>query len=235
MSAILAIETSTDACSVALLRDGVMTERHVVQPRRHNQLLFPLLREVLESARIEPDDLDAIAYGEGPGSFTGLRIAASAVQGLCYASGIPAIGVSTLAAQAQRALREAVIDESATVLCVIDARIGEVYAAVYRFESGVATLAEGPWACAPGDLPCALDAPFVCVGDGARFVDDFPDSVRDQCVAHYPDLTPSACDVATLASLVLARGATTAAVDVQPVYVRDEIGWKKLAEQGRSA
>jgi tRNA threonylcarbamoyladenosine biosynthesis protein TsaB len=110
MTAILAIETATDACSVALYRDGHYSQRHEVLPRQHNQRLFSMLGELLPAGSLRDQGIDALAYGCGPGSFTGLRIAASAVQGLAFASNLPALPVSTLACQVATALRQGSID-----------------------------------------------------------------------------------------------------------------------------
>ena len=105
MTGLLAIETATDACSVAVYLDGQVRERHAIAPRQHSKLLFAMLEELLPGGDLRAQGIDAIAYGCGPGSFTGLRIAASAVQGLAYSSNLPAIAVSTMAVLAQSALR----------------------------------------------------------------------------------------------------------------------------------
>lgn len=233
MPGILAIETSSDACSVATLHHDTLREKHVVEPRKHNQLIFSLLRELIEPGELNVENYAAIAYGVGPGSFTGLRIAASAVQGLTYASGIPAIGISTLAAVAQRALRERIVATGDFVCAVTDAKIGEVYAALFRFDNGVATLEAGPWATKPENLDVPASCSVHIVGDGAGDFDAFPGSLRDRTVSVSPHVLPTARDVAHLASQALERGEIQAAYDVQPVYVRDEISWKKLSEQGK--
>ena len=201
MTGILAIETATDACSVATCIDGKIAERFELAPRRHSQLLFSILEEMLPGGNLAAHGIGAIAYGSGPGSFTGLRIAASAVQGLAYSSNLPAVGVSTLAIMAQGALRSGQVQASDTVLCTVDARINEIYSAVYSFEDGLAVLREGPWACAPVEL-----------------------NVQDW---------PAARDLIPLAHRKLTLGETQSARAVQPLYVRDEIHWKKLAEQGK--
>ena len=113
MTSILAIDTSTDACSVALLSAGTVRVLQEHAPRRHNQLLLGMLRELLPGG---PGGLDAVAYGCGPGSFTGLRIAASAAQGICFAAQLPALPVSTLAAQVQSAIRLGLAGEGGWVL-----------------------------------------------------------------------------------------------------------------------
>jgi tRNA threonylcarbamoyladenosine biosynthesis protein TsaB len=144
MMGILAIETATDACSVALYCDGEYFQRHEVIPRQHSQRLFGMLRELLPDGDLRKYGVSAIAYGCGPGSFTGLRIAASAVQGLAFAHSLPAIAISTLTSQAQTALRLGAVAADATVLSLLDAKINEVYYATYDYSDGLAVLREGP-------------------------------------------------------------------------------------------
>lgn len=234
MIGILAIETATDACSVAVCLDGEIRERHAVEPRRHSQLLFSMLEELLPGGNLVAHGIQAIAYGCGPGSFTGLRIAASAVQGLAYSCELPAVAISTLAVLAQGALRQGVINAQDTVLCTLDARINEVYCAVYAFADGLAVLKEGPWACAPAELSPAIAGPFVALGSGCHFLDQFPASLRSRITSSAPALLPAARDAIPLAQAKIRSGDIQASRLVQPVYVRDEISWKKLAQQGRS-
>ena len=134
MPGILAIETATEACSVALWRDGDLKQSHDVTPRQHSQRLFGMLRELLPDGQLRDHGVDVIAYGSGPGSFTGLRIAASAVQGLAFASSLPAVPVSTLACQAQTAQRLGLVQEGDCVFSALDARINEIYHATYRID-----------------------------------------------------------------------------------------------------
>jgi len=231
MTGILAIETATDACSVAVCIDGQIRECHEIAPRQHSQLLFVMLRELLAGGNLREQGIGAIAYGCGPGSFTGLRIAASAVQGLAYSCSLPAIAVSTLAVLAQGALRQGQVSLDDTLFCTLDARINEVYSAVYAFEDSLAVMREGPWACAPADLKAAGSAELVAVGSGCHFLDKFPPSLRERIGSSDSKLLPSARDLIPLATASLLRDETLAPGQVQPVYVRDEITWKKLAEQ----
>jgi tRNA threonylcarbamoyladenosine biosynthesis protein TsaB len=232
MSGILAIETATDACSVALVVGDVVVQRHEVAPRQHSQLLFGLLTELLPLGGIVAAGVEAIAYGSGPGSFTGLRIAASAAQGLSFSASLPAIPVSTLAVMAQTALREGETSASDTVLCTLDARINEVYSAVYVYADGIATLREGPWALPPQEHKLEGHAPLRAIGNGCQFLTQFPEAVRDRIVSNGPDLLPQAQDLAVLARHAMRHGITQLATEISPVYVRDEISWKKLSEQG---
>ena len=121
MTGILAIDAATEACSVALYRDGEYRQCYERIPRQHSQRLFGMLRELLPSGNLRDQGIDAIAYGAGPGSFTGLRIATSAVQGLAYTNELPAVAMSTLACQAQTALRLGLaIDPSAKQYVIAD-------------------------------------------------------------------------------------------------------------------
>jgi tRNA threonylcarbamoyladenosine biosynthesis protein TsaB len=233
-SGILAIETATEACSVALYRQGACEERHEEAPRKHNERVFSMLRELLPDGNLRAHGIDAIAWGNGPGSFTGLRIAASAVQGLAFANRLPAVGVSTLACQAQTALRLGAVSPDDTVLSLLDARISEIYWASFVFVDGVATLRQGPAACAPGALRLpAGDGPLFAVGSGCRFVGEMPAAAQARIETAAPRLLPAARDLIPLALDRLGKGLTESPEQVQPLYIRDEINWKKLPEQGR--
>ncbi len=229
MTSILAVDTSTEACSVALYRDGEVTARHAIAPRRHNQLLLGMLRELMPAG---PVGLDAVAYGSGPGSFTGLRIAASAVQGLCFAAGLPALPVSTLACQVYAALRLGHAVEGDLVLSTLDAHIGELYWALYRIDDGQVEELVG----ARVDKPAALVLPgadaLVALGGGLDYRDAMPAPVSVRFRSAYPALLPSARDLLPAACREWQAGARQSAEQVCPVYIRDEISWKKLAEQG---
>jgi tRNA threonylcarbamoyladenosine biosynthesis protein TsaB len=235
MTGILAIETATDACSVAVFVDGQYRQRHEVIPRQHSQRLFGMLQELLPNGDLRAHGIEAIAYGCGPGSFTGLRIAASAVQGLAYASGLPAISISSLACQSQSALRVGEVHADDTVLSTIDARINEVYGAVYSFEQGLAVLQQGPWACAPAEIPPIRAESLCAVGSGCHFLDQFPSAVRAVLRSSEKQLLPEARDLIPLALEKLGRGDIQSPQQVQPVYVRDEISWKKLSQQGKKS
>jgi tRNA threonylcarbamoyladenosine biosynthesis protein TsaB len=230
MTGILAIETATDACSVAVFVDAQIRECYAIAPRQHSKLLFAMLEALLPGGNL---GIAAIAYGSGPGSFTGLRIAASVVQGLSYSCDLPAIAVSTLSVLAQSAWRVGDVGVGDTVLCTLDARINEVYSAVYSYEDDLAVLREGPWACAPADLSPREYESMQAVGSGCHFLHQFPQSLRERIRSSNPDLLPAARDLIPLALAKFQCGEIQSPRQVQPVYVRDEISWKKLAEQGR--
>lgn len=234
MTGILAIDTSTEACSVAVWIDGQCREEYERIPRQHSQKLFPMLQSMLPRGGLRDSGIDAIAYTCGPGSFTGLRIGVSAVQGLAFASDLPTIGVSTLATQAQTALRTGVASADALVLSTLDAQIQEVYFALCRFEDGLAVLQQAAQVCTPDKMPAfAGQSRMQAIGSGLRHVDSMPAQLRARLELQEPSLLPSARDLVPLALAAIARGEAQAARAAQPVYVRDEITWKKLAEQGR--
>jgi len=235
MTGILAIDTATEACSVALQVGNQCRELYEVIPRQHSQRLFGMLQTLLPDGRLRDHGVEAIAYGCGPGSFTGLRICASAVQGLAYAAGVSAVAVSTLAHQAQTALRLGMVDRGATVLSLLDARIDEVYYAVCHFEQGLAVVSHGPFACAPGAVAVDGSAEMHAIGSGCRHIDALSPAVRSSLAACHPELLPAAQDLVPLALASLERREAQRPEQVQPVYVRDEINWKKLAEQGKRA
>ena len=236
---ILAIETATDACSVALSSNGAVTDIYEVIPRQHSQRLLAMLDELVPGGDLRAAGVEAIAYGEGPGSFTGLRVAASAAQGLAFAAELPAVGVSTLAAQAVTSMREALVEDNTVILSLIDARISQTYYAIYRCDKGFPVCLAGPGICAPGDLPTAelrevaANAPVYAVGSGAVFADQFPSGLDLVVNDRMTGVLPQARDLLALAQLALESGEVQSPEQIAPTYVQDRIGWKKVSEQGK--
>lgn len=236
MHSILAIETAGEACSVALSVDGDIQRRFELAPRKHNQRLFTLLRDILPDGNLRAAGVDAVAFSNGPGSFTGLRIAAAVVQGLAFAHNLPAVGVSTLAVQVQTALREEKLSQHSSVLSVMDARLGEVYACEVVINDGVAYERSAPVVCAPEALPQHFpDLPAGCniVGAGLKELSALKKVAAAQAWAFTSDVYANARDMLPLADAALQKGETVAADEVCPRYVRDEVSWKKLPEQGK--
>ncbi|MEQ8516461.1 MAG: tRNA (adenosine(37)-N6)-threonylcarbamoyltransferase complex dimerization subunit type 1 TsaB [Chromatocurvus sp.] len=236
---LLGIETATDACSVALCLAGDIDQRHECEPRQHSRRLFPMLADLLGDRAPASLRLDAIVYGCGPGSFTGLRIAASAAQGLAFSLDLPVVPVSTLACQAATALRQGSVPPGAVVLSALDANIGQVYWALYHATPGGLVELMPPAACAPEALPIAAivaclpaAALLYHVGSGAALMADVPGlPAAGRC----PDVLPQAQDLLFLAQAALAAGVTQRPAEVSPAYVQDATRWKKLAEQGPRA
>jgi tRNA threonylcarbamoyladenosine biosynthesis protein TsaB len=225
---LLAIETATECCSVALVAGERLYARSELAPRRHAELLLPMCEDVLAEAGIARGDLDALAVGRGPGAFTGVRLAVSAAQGIALALGIPVVPVSSLAALAMQAP-----DDGRDVLAVIDARMGEIYAGRFRRAGGLVE-AIGEETVGPADaLVVTGKAPLDVVGTGwsshreaiARLLPSPPNWAEG-------DRYPQAIDVARLAAPIAAAGGGIAADRVQPVYLRDKVALT-LAEQGR--
>jgi len=238
-TAVLAVETATDACSVALALGDEIHSRHAVVPRQHQQRLFAFVRELAGDRPLASLGLDLIAYGRGPGSFTGLRIAAAAAQGLAFSLGLPVAGVPTLAAQARTALRQGSAAPEGVILSTIDARIGELYWALYDAASGLPRALTAPAVCRPGALPAetiaavAAGRPLWLVGSGAALAEAFPAGLPSLAGAA-PALLPEAEDLVPLARACLAAGEAGSAAAVAPLYVQGGDRWKTLAEQGRA-
>ncbi len=238
---ILAIETATDACSVAVSIDGVLSDIHEVIPRQHSQRLLGMLDDLVPGGDLRGAGIELIAYGEGPGSFTGLRVAASAAQGLAFAAELPAVGVSTLACQVRTAIREGLVEPDSVVLSLIDARINQTYFALYADDAGLPSRLLGPGVSAPENMPiadlreAAAGAPVVAVGSGAVFAEQFPDGLDIACSDALTSTLPHARDLLPLAQSALEQGQLQTPEQIAPTYVQDRISWKKLSEQGKQS
>lgn len=220
---LLALETSTEACSVALAVDGRVIARFRHAPRLQTELLLPMAEEVLAEAGLTLAQLDALAYSRGPGAFTGVRIAAAAVQAFAFARDLPVLAVSSLQTLAQGAWR---VHGAARVLAVFDARMNEVYAGGYALADGLMQPVDAECLCAPAALPAALRGDWFAAGNG---VAAYADVLQQQCRFSGSDamLFPSAEDVLPLALALQARAGGQPAELALPVYLRDEV-WKKL-------
>jgi len=228
---LLAIETATEACSVALVHGETVIARTELAPRRHAERVLPMADELLAEAGIGKHALDAIAVGRGPGAFTGVRLAVSLAQGMAMALDRPVVTVSSLAALALEAP-----EDDAAILAVIDARMGEIYAACYRHdgEGGVTALDEERVTTAASLVLPQADA-WNVVGTGwaayrealhQRLGRD-PRSADGACY-------PQARHVATLAVREFKAGRALAPEQALPVYLRDKVALT-LAEQGKGA
>lgn len=226
---LLALDTSSEGCSAALLVDGTMTDRFELAPRGHTRLLMPMVRELLAEQNLVPADLDAVAFACGPGSFTGLRIATGVVQGLAYGLDIPVIPVSSLAAVAADAIRQWDLAEGDGIAVAFDARMGEVYWASYTCHGGQPELIGSERVCVPESV--SLDggvSRWFGAGQGWGLRADFPGDVTSAMEKIDDSLVPRASRVADLAARAFQDGAGVSAELAQPVYIRDEVTWKKL-------
>jgi len=230
MPRILALDTSTDACSVALVIDDQVIERFTLEPRSHARLALPMVDEVLSEAGIALSSLDAIAFSRGPGSFTGLRISAGLTQGLAFAQQLPVIPVSTLQALVFGFWREQDPESiPATILGVLDARMNEIYAGLYQMEQGIPALVGIERVIPPELLTLSDISGSICIiGSGLVYQDRMAPEVRNAFSVEQSDCLPRASAVALLAVDLFRQGKCVAAEEAQPVYLRDEVTWKKL-------
>lgn len=229
MSKILALDTSTDACSVALHLNGEIKEDFRIIPRQHTQQLLPMVEAMLAEAGIAVTELDAIAFGRGPGSFAGIRIATGVTQGLAYAADLPVLPISTLAAMA---LKAAEAEGAEYVVAALDARMNEIYAAAYRLdyqEQKLLTLLDEK-VCAPADLELP-EHEFLAVGSGFGYINSMSAQVQAQVSVSEQSYYPSAAAMLDLAMQDWQAGRAVAAEQALPVYLRDEVAWKKKEQQ----
>lgn len=217
---ILALETATEACSAALYMDGDVRERFQVAPRGHSDLILPMLDELLAEAGIALGRVDAVAFGRGPGAFTGVRIAVGVTQGITFAADLPAVPVSTLAAVAQDI-------DAKQVLVAMDARMNEVYWAAYERNPEGLMMVFGQERISPPEavaLPMAGDWFGAGSGWGA-----YPEALTAACrvTVSAPNALPHACAVARLGAAAFAAGSWVSPEQALPVYLRDEVAWQK--------
>ncbi|VAW76441.1 tRNA threonylcarbamoyladenosine biosynthesis protein TsaB [hydrothermal vent metagenome] len=228
MSIILAIETATEACSAALFIDGDVRQRYQRAPRQHVALILPFIDELIAEAGVTVKQLDAVAFGRGPGSFTGLRIAAGITQGIAFGADLPVIPVSTLAALAQGAARQEGTDQ---VLTALDARMQEVYWGVYQLDTtGLMRLTGEEAVCAPSAVVCPEGSDWQAAGDGwSSYAEALSERLGFQPVQCFGALRPQAIDVALLAVDLLAAGKTVAPELASPIYLRNQVADKPRA------
>lgn len=226
----LALDTSTEACSVALALDGQILALDEVCPQQHSKRILPMVQQLLSDAGVSLYQLDGIIFGRGPGSFTGVRIGVSVAQGLAFGADLPVFGVSTLAAMAQAA---AVQQNATEVIAAIDARMAEVYIAAYALdEAGLMQAITPEIAAKPAALPEVLTSlsftsQVLGVGTGWQ---TYPQALQQLAPALIADsiLYPSAQFMLPFASRAWQQQLFVSAEQAEPVYVRDEVTWQKL-------
>ncbi|MGP4123844.1 MAG: tRNA (adenosine(37)-N6)-threonylcarbamoyltransferase complex dimerization subunit type 1 TsaB [Sodalis sp. (in: enterobacteria)] len=223
---ILALDTSTEACSAALMFDDeVLLERFAVVPREHTQLILPMVDNLLTEAGILLNSLDALAFSRGPGSFTGVRISIGIAQGLALGADLPLIGVSTLATLAEGAWRQT---GACQVLAAIDARMGEVYWAAYRRKTGV-WLGEDTEAVVAPDALAALSLDltgcWATAGTGWQIYPRLMQHEGLQLISG-KTLLPSARDMLPIALHCYCHGGAQSVSLAEPTYLRNEVSWK---------
>ncbi|GAC20402.1 tRNA (adenosine(37)-N6)-threonylcarbamoyltransferase complex dimerization subunit type 1 TsaB [Paraglaciecola arctica] len=222
---ILVIDTATEACSVALEVNEQVFHRFEVCPQQHSQRILPMIDEVLKEAKVTLQDLDYLAFGRGPGSFTGVRIATGVLQGLALGTGHKVVGISTLAAMAQQAYEQ---NRSEQVTAAIDARMSEVYFGQYKLEQNVMTLIGVEQVVPPEEgAELLTNCPKMTgVGTGWQAYPDLNAAAKIEVLADI--LYPNALYMLPLAKSLIANGQAVDVEEIQPVYLRDKVTWKKL-------
>ena len=232
MPRVLALDTATQACTLAVFSEGIVRARHELLARAHNRHILGMLAEVLNGDSLE-DTVDVIACGVGPGSFTGLRVAVSVAQGLGWSQNMSVHGFCSLAAQAYSAGDAALLEEGDRVLSTIDAQIDQLYAVWGDWRDG-AFVADGEaFVCAPERLVAEPSKQAtVVIGSGARYQNRMPDA-GCSAARWLPDVTPNARIMAELLGMGALALHPEPAHALSPQYLQRDIGWKKLSEQGR--
>lgn len=224
---IIAIDASTEACSVALNFNGQLYSEFELCPQSHSVVLLPMVDRILNEANCQLSDLDGLAFGRGPGSFTGVRIGVGVAQGLAFAADLPVVGVSTLQTMAQHAYEK---NQKTEVISAIDARMAEVYAGYFRLQNKVMMPV-----CEETVLPPESLAEYLSphttqaygVGSGWDAYHTSLSALKNN--EGSPDiLYPHAEAMLIIAELEFKAGRSVDAEHAQPVYVRDTVSWKKL-------
>lgn len=222
MTNLLAIETATETCSVALSMNGDVQQRFAHAPRQHTELLLPWVEELLAEAGIGFAALDGIAFSRGPGSFTSLRIGIGVVQGLAWASDCPVIPVSSLAATAQVAAEQGI----KSALVALDARMNEVFTGLFSInDNGIMTAVDQERVCGPDLIQVPDVAETHAVGIG---FDRYPElkELATQLAGVQVDIWPNASSILKLAKEWLRSNKALPAELAQPVYLRDKVAQK---------
>lgn len=217
---ILAIETATEACSAALDIDDSCSHRFEISPRRHTELILPMVDELLHEADIQTSDLDAIAFGQGPGAFTGVRVAIGVIQGLAFAHDIPVIPLSTLAALAQHFAKE-----HDYVASAIDARMQEIYWGLYKKNDlGLMQPVGEEKVCSATDITLPSEGEWFGVGTGW---DTYAEVLQAQFGSNLSgfngEILPNAVDIIALAKPAYLENKAIPVEEAMPVYLRNKV------------
>jgi tRNA threonylcarbamoyladenosine biosynthesis protein TsaB len=217
---ILALETSTELCSAALWLDGKVDAREVFAGQRNSELLLPMVEALLAANNLRARDLDGIAFGAGPGAFTGVRIACGVAQGIAFGIGVPVAAIGTLMALAQAA-------GAPRVVCCLDARMGEVYHAAYEKRGDDWHEVHAPGLYKPAAVPALPAGQWSACGSGfAAFRAELTARYAGSVDRIIDGLAPHAREIAVLAARQFARGDAVDAADALPLYVRNKVALK---------
>lgn len=218
MSTILAIETSTEVASAALIQQDSIYSEISEGVHSHSEKILPMVQSLLKQAGISLSQCDAIAFGKGPGSFTGVRTACGVVQGLAFGADIPVIPVITLQAMAQASLQKQA--DAIDVVCVMDARMGEVYWAQYHFNQGQWQEVIQPTLSLATEIQPQGNV-WICGNGVAIYASAFEDQAWVKGIVE--DVMPHAIQTAQLANMALSLGHVLPAEEAQPLYLRNKV------------
>ncbi|MDQ3038689.1 MAG: tRNA (adenosine(37)-N6)-threonylcarbamoyltransferase complex dimerization subunit type 1 TsaB [Pseudomonadota bacterium] len=245
----LAIETATEACSIAVLVDGAVIERFEIAPRRHTELALPWAEALLAEAGIAKSQLDAIAVGRGPGAFTGVRLAIALAQGIALALDRPLLPVSTLAALAMRAITGSgslpVVSQpdpvpaqasGERILAAIDARMGEIYVASFQRDGDGLIAISDEIVIAPDVYVRPDGSGWHGVGTGFAAAEGaLAMRLHAQLATVDAAALPHAADVARLGALAFARGEAIVPEHIEPAYLRNNVALTSAEQQALRA
>jgi len=217
---ILALDTSTEHLSLALQLDDEIICRETHAGIRHSELILPMMEVLLVEAGVSLTSLDGIAFGQGPGTFTGIRIGCGVAQGLAFGADLPVVGIVTLLALAES------VEQDCVITC-LDARMGEVYHAAYRREAGDWNEIHVPGLYAPADVPTVEGFDWVGIGSGFRVNDGaLRQRFAGQLSQVFDDRFPHAREIASLGGRQLSLGRGVPAWEAAPLYIRDKVALK---------
>lgn len=217
---IIALDSSTELCSVALWLDGEMLVREEMAGQRHSELLLPMVQDVLTEAELDLKALDGIAFGEGPGSFTGLRIGCGVAQGLAFGADLPVAGVCTLLALAEAS-------GASRVIACLDARMSEVYHAVYEKIDGEWRTLIAPGLSSPQHTPDVDGDGWTGSGNGfLAYGEVLRSRYAGQLATVMPEILPHAAAIAVLGAEQFKRGLGMDAAESAPMYIRNKVALK---------
>jgi tRNA threonylcarbamoyladenosine biosynthesis protein TsaB len=221
---LLAIETSSEIGTVALASDGSIVEQRIEIPRAQTERILPIVDDLLSTSGLSLSDLDGITFGQGPGSFTGLRVAAAVSQGLALASTIPLLPVSSLAAMAQGVWRT---DGETKVLVCADARMGEVYWGAYEIREDIVEPLSAERLSKPDRVRWEGEDDWIAVGSGFCAYAEILSGATDMARQIAASVRPFARDLLPRAIFDLRNGGGVPPTEATPVYLRDSSAWEK--------
>ncbi len=222
---ILALETSTELCSAALWRDGKVDAREADAGQRNSEVLLPMVDALLTSHGLKATELDGVAFGSGPGSFTGLRIACGVAQGIAFGAALPVVGIGTLLALAE-------LSKAQRVVCCLDARMSEIYHAAYEKHGNEWHTVHEPSLCKPDAAPLLPAGAWTGCGSGfGAYRAALESRFCGKLESVLADLAPHAREIATLAAAEFRAGNAIAAEQAAPLYVRNKVALR-VVERG---